>query len=69
MELLLWAAIGLFVYAFYKWATLNNNYFLKKGVKYVEPYFLLGTSTTMVTRHLSMPEYVKMLYNQFPKEK
>jgi cytochrome P450 family 9 len=69
MDALLWTAIGLFVYAFYKWATANNDYFIKKGLKFAKPYFLLGSSTTFVTQHLSMPEYVSQLYNEFPNEK
>jgi hypothetical protein len=68
MDALLWTAIGLFVYAFYKWVTANNDYFIKKGLQFAKPYFLLGSSTVFVTHHLSMPAYICQLYNEFPNE-
>lgn len=40
-ELLL-GIIGSLAYSFYKWVTLNNDYFEKRNIKYMKPKFLVG---------------------------
>lgn len=67
--ILLFSAISLLGYAFYKWATLNNDYFLKKGVAFKKPTFLLGSSGKMMLRKLPIADYVKWQYNLFPDKK
>lgn len=67
--ILLLTSLALFFYAFYKWATLNNDYFLKKGVPFRKPTFLFGNSGNMILRKLSIAHYMQYQYNQFPDKK
>jgi hypothetical protein len=69
MDFLTLAAIVLCCYLFYKWATINNTYFVAKGIKYVKPTFLVGTNASMVTQKHTLPEMLTCWYNAFPAEK
>lgn len=66
--LVLPAALVFLAYAFYKWATLKNNYFRHRNVKYVKPTFLIGSSATNFSKNMTAPEYAQALYDQFPDE-
>jgi hypothetical protein len=68
-NLLLWVALLLFLVAFYKWATQYNEYFSKKGLKNMEPTFLIGNSANLFTRKFAMCDLLVHFYQQFPKEK
>ncbi|XP_055312523.1 probable cytochrome P450 9f2 isoform X2 [Sitodiplosis mosellana] len=67
-EILLSAAIALFTLAFYKWATINNGYFERRGVKYTKPKFLVGNTGGMFLQKYDAIEFAKMVYNTFPHE-
>lgn len=65
--LLLWSGISLFLYAFYKWATINNDYFEKRGVSYLKPYFLVGNSGGFfILRNQTVIEFINNLYRSNP---
>lgn len=66
---LLATGVVLIGYAFYKWATQNNDYFTKRGIKHLTPTLLLGNSAAFVTRKYTAPEFALSIYNAFPKER
>lgn len=68
-ELLLAVGIGLIVYAFYKWVTLNNDYFAIRNLPFKKPSFLLGSTGGFFLGRYAGPEFGKMIYNMFPNEK
>lgn len=41
-NLLLPLGISLILYGIYKWITLNNDYFEKRGIQHMKPTFALG---------------------------
>lgn len=67
--ILLLIAVSLLGYAFYKWATLNNDYFLRKGVSFRKPTFLFGNSANILLKKLALVDYVNWHYNQFPDKR
>lgn len=70
MELLLLAVgIGLIAYAFYKWATLNNDYFTVNypTLPIAAPTFLIGSSGGMMMGLHHMDTWCRWLYNIHPK--
>lgn len=66
---LLASTILLFIYAFYKWATANNDYFKKKGIPFAKPTFLVGNSGKLLFRKASAQENIIEQYNNFPDAK
>lgn len=60
---------GILLYAFYKWATLNNNYFDIRNIKHLEPKFLIGNATGLFFKRYAPRDFMEMLYYRFPKEK
>lgn len=67
-ELLLLAVIFLFSLAFYKWATLNNDYFERRKIKYLKPKFLVGNTGGILLNRYNAAEISQMIYQQFPDE-
>lgn len=67
LETCLTTVIGL-LYAFYKWATRNNDYFAKRNLKFRKPYFLIGNNGFMFTKKNTAAGISQMLYNEFPEE-
>jgi hypothetical protein len=67
--MLFWLVVGLFIYAFYKWAVARNDYFLARHVNFIKPLPLLGSSSNFFTQKLSMAELVVKFYNCLPNEK
>lgn len=67
-EVLLFAAVSLIAFAFYKWATLNNDYFLKRNLKYLKPKFLVGNTGGLFLNKYTAPEFAQKLYKAFPDE-
>lgn len=65
---LIYAAIALFAYAFYKWATVNNDFFKKRNLKFIKPKFLVGNTGGFFLNMYTAPEYCDMLYQEFPNE-
>lgn len=67
-ELILIVAVSLISFAFYKWATLNNNYFAKRNLKYIQPYFLVGNTGGFFFNKYTAIEFAQKLYYTFPDE-
>lgn len=69
-DFILWSGIGLVLYAFYKWATINNDYFEKRGVNYVKPTFLVGSGGGFIfLRKYTLNEFVDQMYSSKPDSK
>lgn len=68
-EVLYFTGLGLIAYAIYKWVTLNNQYFTRRGIPHMKPYFLVGNTGGLFFKLHSAPDYVLYMYRQFPKEK
>lgn len=56
-------------YAFYKWATINNNYFEKRNLKHLKPNFLFGNTIGLFMNRYRPADYINSIYNRFPNEK
>lgn len=56
-------------YAFYKWATINNNYFEKRNLKHLKPKFLFGNTIGLFMNRYRPADFVNSIYYRFPKEK
>lgn len=67
-ELIICVGTFLITYAFYKWATINENYFAKKKVKHLRPKFLIGNMGGQFLSRYTIPEFQQWLYNAFPAE-
>lgn len=67
-ELVLAVAIGSLAYAFYKWATINNDYFKRRGIKSMNPTFLIGNMSTQFLKRITAVEFAQQIYNRFPEE-
>lgn len=68
-EILLFAAILLFLYGFYKWATLYHDFFERRNIKFNKPTFLLGnTGGFFLANKYTTTEFAQMLYQAFPDE-
>lgn len=68
-ELLLFGVTLLLSYAFYKWATLNNDYFERRKIKYSKPSFLIGTTgSAFFGNRDTAAEFAQKLYDAFPNE-
>lgn len=63
-----WAS-GLFVYVFYKWATQNQDYFVKHGMKHLKPKFLIGNTFGYYLMRYPSHIFVDKIYNSYPNEK
>lgn len=61
-------AIFLFLLAFYKWATLNNDYFEKRDIKYLKPTFLFGFMGEFLLGRKTLAAFAEDLYRAFPNE-
>lgn len=67
-EVLLSIVVGLFSYAFYKWATLNNDYFEKRNIKFMKPKFLVGSFGGLFMNKYTATELAELFYEPFPNE-
>lgn len=61
--------IGTFSYVFYKWATVNKNYFVKRKLKHFEPKFLIGNLFGLFVKRHRPHEFMDSLYYRYPNEK
>lgn len=66
--LLICVAIALVLYAFYKWATINNDFFEKHNLKSLKPKFLFGNTGGVFFNQYSGAEFCDMMYDAFPNE-
>lgn len=67
-EVVLFAALSLIAYAFYKWATLNNDYFEKRNLKHMKPNFLIGNTAGLFFNKYTAVTFAQRLYQAFPDE-
>lgn len=67
-EIVLFAAVILFAYAFYKWARLNDDYFERRNIKYVKSKFLFGNAGDILSSKYTEINCGRNLYNAFPDE-
>lgn len=67
--LLILVAISLFGYAFFKWATKNDNYFKERNLAFIKPTFLLGNLGAFAMKQLTAREFSDSLYNAHPNKK
>ena len=68
-QFLICFGIPLFGFMFYKWATQNNRYFARRGVKFQKPHFLLGNTAGFFFKRYDYHEFLTRIYNAFPNEK
>jgi hypothetical protein len=62
-KMIVWLGVAAAAFLFYKWATNNNDYFEKRGVKFMKPTFLLGSHATMFFEKKSLPDMVCKWYD------
>lgn len=67
-ELLLVGAVTLFIWAFHKWVTLNNEYFERRHVKHMKPTFFVGNTGGFFLQKYNAIEFAEFIYNAFPEE-
>lgn len=67
-ELLLIATCSLLLFAFYKWATFNYDFFEKRNVKHLKPTFLVGNLGGVFMNRYTAIEFAQMLYQSFPDQ-
>lgn len=63
------AVMAFVVFLVYKWATQNDEYFVKRGVLALRPTLIFGNSADFFTKKIDLIEFVKKLYDDFPNEK
>lgn len=61
-------AICLISYAFYKWATINNDYFKKRNIKFKKPHFFVGNTGGKFSNKYNAADFSQILYQSFPDE-
>uniref|UniRef100_A0A1A9UNC7 Cytochrome P450 n=1 Tax=Glossina austeni TaxID=7395 RepID=A0A1A9UNC7_GLOAU len=52
------------IYLFYRWATANNDFFLKRGIPYKKPKILFGNMWNLILKRKSIVDIVVDLYNE-----
>ncbi|XP_031624487.1 uncharacterized protein LOC116341517 [Contarinia nasturtii] len=67
-EVLLLAAVTLFIWAFYRWVTLNNEYFERRHVKHMKPNFFVGNTGGFFLQKYNAIEFSDLIYKTFPNE-
>lgn len=60
---------GTLSYIFYKWATLNENYFQKRNINYMQQKSLNGNTLGLFWRRYTPAEFFDSIYHRFSKEK
>lgn len=69
IEMLIYCAIAVAAYFFYKWVTANNDYFEKRGIPFHKPVFLLGSNSNIIWNKMSFPDIVQKWYYERRPEK
>lgn len=57
------------LYVLYKWATLNNEYFVKREIPYLRPTFLVGNFVGLYMNRHNPMDFLISIYNKFPDAK
>lgn len=53
----------------FKWAIKNNDYFAKRNLPFIKPYFIVGNFGGMSMSKYSLSEFVQIMYNSIPTAK
>lgn len=67
--ILLAVGAALLAVALHRWATANNGYFEGRGIPYLRPHWLFGSTGGFFLQRQRPDEYFKWLYAQFPHDK
>lgn len=67
--LVLFGGISLILLGVYKWATKNNDYFAKRNLSFIEPYFIIGNFGGFLCSKYSLNEFIQYVYNAIPTAK
>lgn len=62
IELLLFVVLISFI--FYKWARVNDDFFVKRNVEHLKPTFLLGNNEGKITA----TNFANKIYRTFPNK-
>ncbi|KAL9922238.1 putative cytochrome P450 9f2 [Glossina fuscipes fuscipes] len=54
----------LIIYLFHRWATANNDFFLKRGIPHKKPKILFGNMWNLVLKRKSLVDIIVDLYNE-----
>jgi cytochrome P450 family 9 len=53
------------IFAIYKYAKRNENYFIERGVSFVKPVFYIGSSAPVLFGRYSLPDFHKKIHLDF----
>lgn len=68
-EILSYTLIGVtLIYAFYKWVTINKNYFAIRKIKALEPVFFFGNTGGLFQHQYRPNDYLDIIYYAHPNE-
>lgn len=67
--LLVLSSLAVITYGIYKWATMNDDYFVKRNIAHLKPFFLVGNTGGLYMSRYRPNEFYLNLFNTFPKEK
>lgn len=67
-EFLLYAVILVIPFIFYKWFTLNYDYFEKRKVEYMKPRASFRMSAGLFFNRYNAVDHAKLLYEAFPEK-
>lgn len=69
-ELILYLTFGVtLVYGFYKWSTINKDYFTPRNLKVVKFPFSSGNVLSLLAQRNRPKDFLDDIYYQFPDEK
>lgn len=71
-DISLWLIIGgvcAIFYIFYLQVTKNETFFADRGVRYIKPRFLFGSSMEFFFKKIELIDFIKNLYNAMPNER
>lgn len=66
---LIFYLIPVALYLFYKWATVNYDFFEKQGIAYIKPFPLLGSNFSVFFKKQPLVTTMMDNYNKFRHEK
>lgn len=67
--IILFTGLAFVLHALYRWATKNNDYFLRRGLKYTDSNYGFGQLFGFLMGRYSQIEFAEWLYTRFPGEK
>lgn len=63
------SAFVLVFYSLYKLATQDSDYFVKRGVAFIKPQFVFGSSKDFFFKKITLGEWAQRLYTSLPTER